>query len=147
MTPSPRRLSKRTTAVNKRYQLEEKLKKRRENADFRLEIAQGRSRSKALQKLHAQELRLFTEEALRLSDIAERFELNPIFIAGNVSQESLEWDNSEEVPSFLTATSKSDPSVEELIADILCSSPTEADLLDQVDLADQDKSRRNTSTD
>ena len=90
---------------------------------------------------------MFTEEALRLSDIAERFELNPIFIAGNVSQESLEWDNSEEVPSFLTATSKSDPSVEELIADILCSSPTEADLLDQVDLADQDKSRRNTSTD
>ena len=132
MTPSPRRLSKRTSAVKKRNQLEEKLKRRRIDADFRLEIAQERSRSKALQKLHAQELRLFTEEALRLSHIAERFELNPYSIADNVSQESLEWDSSEELPSFLTATSKSDPSVEELIADILCPSPTEEeDLLVQ----------------
>ena len=101
---TPRRLSRRTSAVKKRHQLEEKLKKRRIDAVFRLEIAQERSRSKALHKLHAQELRLFTEEALRLSHIAERFELNPNSIADNVSQESLEWDNSEELPSFLTAT-------------------------------------------
>jgi hypothetical protein len=149
MTP---RLSKRTLAVNKRRQLEAKLQKRKEAADFRLELSKSRARSKALERLHNQELRLFTEEAFRLFDVVESIEyspgseLNQEEIAESLSQESLEWDNSEEAPSFLTATSKSDPSVDEIIEEILCPSPTEAYLHDQENL-DQDKSRRKTSTD
>ena len=131
--------------MNKRRLLEIKLKKRKESADFRLE----KTRSKLLQKLHDQELRLFTEEAFRLSDIVDRFEFNQNLVADNLSQESLEWDNSEEVPSFLTATSNSDPSVEEIIEDIFAPhSPTEGDLLDPLNLAVlQEKFRRKTSTD
>ena len=127
MTPSPRRLSKRTLAVNKRKLLEDKLKKRKEETDFR----KLKSRSKILKKLHDQELSLFTEEALRLSEIADRFELNQNLDADNLSQESLEWDNSDEVSSFLTAnSSQSNPSVDELIEENLNSSPeiTEGDL-------------------
>ena len=144
MTP---RLSKRTIPVNKRKQLEVKLKKRKEQADFRLELSKSKARSKALQKLHDQELRLFTEEAFRLSDVIESIEYTPGFElnqeeTADISQESLEWDNSEEAHSFLTATSKSDPYVDEIIEEILCPSPTEADLLGQVN-----KSRRKTSTD
>ena len=140
---TPRRLSLRPLAVNKRKLLEDKLKKRREEADFRRE----KSRSKILKKLYDQELRLFTEEAFRLSEIADRFdlELNKNLDADNLSQESLEWDNSEEVPSFLTANSNSDPSVEELIEEILSTpNSTEGGLQDQEDL---DRSRRITSTD
>ena len=138
---TPRRLSKRTLAVNKRRQLEAKLQERRQRADLRLE----KTRSKALQKLHDQELRLFTEEAFRLCDIVERFELSHNLVdADDASQESLEWDDSQEAPSFLTAASKSDPSVDELIEEILCPSPTEAILQDQADFL---QSRRNTSTD
>ena len=144
MTP---RLSKRTIAVNKRKQLEVKLKKRKEQADFRLKLSKSKARSKALQKLHDQELRLFTEEAFRLSDVIESIEYTPGFElnqeeTADISQESLEWDNSEEAHSFLTATSKSDPSVDEIIEEILCPSPTEADLHGQVN-----KLRRKTSTD
>ena len=76
-------------------------------------------------------------------------ELNQDLVDDNLSQESLEWDNSEEVPSFLTATSNSDPSVEEIIEDIFAPhSPTEGDLLDPLNLAVlQEKFRRKTSTD
>ena len=55
-----------------------------------------------------------------------------------MSQESLEWDNSTEVevPSFLTATSTSEVSVEDIIEEILRpDSPAEANLLDPVDIA------------
>jgi hypothetical protein len=74
MTP---RLSKRTLAVNKRRQLEAKLQKRKEAADFRLELSKSRARSKALERLHNQELRLFTEEAFRLFDVVESIEFSP----------------------------------------------------------------------
>ena len=97
--------------------------------------------------MYDQELRLFTEAAFRLSEIADRFdlELNKNLDADNLSQESLEWDNSEEVPSFLTANSNSDPSLEELIEEILSTpNSTEGGLQDQEDL---DRSRRITSTD
>ena len=113
---TPRRLSKRTLAVNKRKHLETKLLKRKEEADLRLQ----KGRSKQLQKLIDQEQRLFSEEAFRLCDIADRFQLNQEIAADSLSQDSLEWDNTEEDPSFLTATGRSDPSVDDLIEQILC---------------------------
>ena len=134
-----RRLSKRDSSVTKRKKLEDKLKKKAEEANFRKEKA----RSKALKQLQDQELQLFTEEALRLSDLVESLEFSPNKATDNLSQESLEleWDNSEELPSFLTATSKSDLSVDGLIEEILSPSPTRGDL--QVPSC----SRRTTSTD
>ena len=97
-----RRLSKRDTSVTKRKELEDKQKKKAEAANFRKEKA----RSKALKQLQDQELQLFTEEALRLSDLVESLEFSPNKATDNLSQESLEleWDNSDELPSFLTAT-------------------------------------------
>ena len=124
-----RRLSTRTLSVNKRKLLEAKLKERRVKADLKLQKA----RSKALKDLQNKELQVFTEEAFRLSDIVDRFELSENLVdADMVSQESLEWDHLDEDPSFLTATSKS--SVDEIIEEILSSSPTEANLQDQVNL-------------
>ena len=133
-----RRLSTRTLSVNKRKLLEVKLKERRVKADLKLQKA----RSKALKDLQNKELQVFTKEAFRLSDIVDRFELSENLVdADVVSQESLEWDHLDEDPSFLTATSKS--SVDEIIEEIFSSSPTEANLQDQVNL----QSRRKTSTD
>ena len=134
-----RRLSKRDTSVTKRKELEDKQKKKAEAANFRKEKA----RSKALKQLQDQELQLFTEEAVRLSDLVESLEFSPNKATDNLSQESLEleWDNSDELPSFLTATSKSDLSVDGLIEEILSPSPTRGDL--QVPSC----SRRTTSTD
>ena len=121
-----RRLSKRDSSVTKRKKLEDKLKKKAEEANFRKEKA----RSKALKQLQDQELQLFTEEALRLSDLVESLEFSPNKETDNLSQESLEleWDNSEELPSFLTATSKSDLSVDGIIEEILSPSATRGDL-------------------
>ena len=134
-----RRLSKRDTSVTKRKELEDKQKKKAEAANFRKEKA----RSKALKQLQDQELQLFTEEALRLSDLVESLEFSPNKATDNLSQESLEleWDNSDEPPSFLTATSKSDLSVDGLIEEILSPSPTRGDL------KVLSCSRRTTSTD
>ena len=97
-----RRLSKRDTSVTKRKELEDKQKKKAEEANIRKEKA----RSKALKQLQDQELQLFTEEALRLSDLVESLEFSQNKATDNLSQESLEleWDNFEELPSFLTAT-------------------------------------------
>ena len=140
---TPRRLSKRTLAVNKRKSLETKLQKKKNAADLRL----LKSRSKLLQKLRDEELDLFTEEAHRLSDIADVFEFNLDIEADKSSQESLCWDNSAETPTFLTATSSefSDDILEELLAPVVDS---ESLLQDQVSLAArQVQSRRKTSTD
>ena len=101
-----RRLSKRTSAVKKRRLLEEKLKKRREAADFRL----LKSRSKALRNLYSEEFDSFTEEAFRLGEIVDSLnsshpEPNSDCSENSEDQsfKSLEWDNSGETsPSFLT---------------------------------------------
>ena len=68
-----RRLSKRDTSVTKRKELEDKQKKKAEEANLRKEKA----RSKALKQLQDQELQLFTEEAVRLSDLVESLEFSP----------------------------------------------------------------------
>ena len=92
-----RRLSKRTSSVTKRRLLEDKIEQRKELT----EVRKQKARSKLLKKLRTQELNLFTEEALRLSDIAERFELNQDSETGDQTHESLEWDNSEDsAPPF-----------------------------------------------
>ena len=134
-----KRLSKRDSSVTKRKELEDKLKKKAEEENF----CREKARSKALKKLQDQVLQLFTEEALRLYDLVESFEFSPNKATDNLSQESLEleWDNSEELPSFLTATSKSDLSVDGIIEEILSPSLTRGDF--QVPSC----SRRTTSTD
>ena len=62
-----RRLSKRSTAVTKRRVLEEKLENRREE----LALRSQKKKSKALQKLHSQEIDSYSEEALRLGEIVD----------------------------------------------------------------------------
>ena len=75
-----RRLSKRDTSVTKRKELEDKQKKKAEEANIRKEKA----RSKALKQLQDQELQLFTEEALRLSDLVESIEFSTNKTTDNV---------------------------------------------------------------
>ena len=139
-----RRLSKRTSSVTKRRLLEDKIEQRKELT----EVRKQKARSKLLKKLRTQELNLFTEEALRLSDIAERFELNQDSETGDQTHESLEWDNSEDsAPSFLTATSLADHTVDEIIQEILSpDSPTTEGSFD-FDLLNPGQQRRKTSTD
>ena len=84
---TPRRASKRTSTVTKSKELEETLQKRREKSEIRVQTA----RSKALQKLVNEEERVFTEEAFRLFDIAERLLHDPsLETADSRSQERTE---------------------------------------------------------
>ena len=80
-----RRLSKRTTSVNKRKLLQEKLRVRSDKAILKKEKA----RAKVLQELHNKELELFTEEAFRLSDIVDTLGCNQNEDADSLSQESV----------------------------------------------------------
>ena len=139
-----KRLSKRTSSVTKRRLLEEKLEQRKELS----EIRKQKARSKLLKKLRDQELSVFTEEALRLSNIAERFELNQDSETDDQTDEVLEWDNSEDsAPSFLTATSLADNTVDQIIQEILSpESPTTEGAFD-FDLVNPGQRRRKTSTD
>ena len=139
-----KRLSKRTSSETKRRLLEEKLEQRKELS----EIRKQKARSKLLKKLRDQELSVFTEEALRLSNIAERFELNQDSETDDQTHESLEWDNSEDsAPSFLTATSLADNTVDQIIQEILSpESPTTEGAFD-FDLVNPGQRRRKTSTD
>ena len=80
-----------------------------------------------MKTLQDKELQLFTEEAFRLSDIVDRFELSENLVEADVvSEESLDYDELVEAPSFLTATGKS--SVNEIIEEILSPSPTDVNL-------------------
>ena len=78
--------------------MEEKLEKRREE----LALRSQKKKSKALQKLHSQEIDSYSEEALRLGEIVDR--LYPSApdseSSDNQSFKSLEWDNSDEAPPF-----------------------------------------------
>ena len=79
------RRSKRPSTVNKRKELEEKLDKRKQEA----ELKEEKSRSEKVANLHQQELELFASEALRLSEIVDRLYteyLEPV---------NLEWDSDE----------------------------------------------------
>ena len=95
------RRSRRTSAVNKRRLLEEKLERRRINAEIRVQNA----RLKAIQKSD------FANEAARLRKINEN-----IFGENNLSEtenrdlspgnSSLEWDHSDETPpTFISCQS------------------------------------------
>ena len=118
-----RRLSKRSTAVTKRRVLEEKLEKRREE----LALRSQKKKSKALQKLHSQEIDSYSEEALRLGEIVDRLYASApdSDSSDNQSFKSLEWDNSDEAPpSFLadrthSLTERTQSDVNDIIDSIL----------------------------
>ena len=80
-----RRVSKRHSAITKRRLLEDKLNKRKVEAEIRCQ----RNRSKLLQRLHEAELKSFLEEALRLSQTVDRLLLTSCSDS-NLSVDSLE---------------------------------------------------------
>ena len=71
--------------MNKRKLLEDKLQKRKDQASLKREKAS----SKILQELRDEQLKLFTEEAFRLSETVETLESNHDDGADSLSQESL----------------------------------------------------------
>ena len=137
------RRSKRTSTVNKRIELEERLNKRKTEAELKDE----KSRSEKLLNLHQQELNLFTSEAQRLSETVDRLYteyLEPV---------NLEWDSDEITtsPSFASVFSSPDTNVSELVKSIL----NESDEEHEEELESQDinpreifgeSRRKNTST-
>ena len=132
-----KRQSKRTSAVIKRRLLEQKLEKRRVDAEIRIQKA----RLKVIQRSE------FAKEAARLRKInknlfgEELASRNENLSPGN---SSLEWDHSDEtVPSFLSRHSESSD-IDKIIKEIL-----EEELDYSIELLDQEisKKRRNTSTD
>ena len=152
---TPRRLSKRTTTTNKRRLLEEKLEKRADEAKLGL----LRKKSKVLQQLHSQELKKFSEEALRLGQIVDSlYSCHPESEGSEEeSFKSLEWDDTEETPpSFVTdrtsslLTDRSQSVVDLIIDDILSlDNPAECQVEPVLPeaLDSGNSARRNTSTD
>lgn len=124
----PERQSKRTSAVNKRRLLEEKLEKRRVNAEIRIQKA----RLKIIQKST-----YFAKEAARLRKINKN-----LFCDNTLSENdeqspgnsSLEWDHSDETPpSFLSCQSDSDQVVRDVLEDVI-------ELDESLDLSDDGNS-------
>ena len=113
---SQRRLSNRTSAVTKRRLLEEKVEKRKVEAEIRIQKLKSRN----LQNLHDQELQSFTEEAKRLSQIVDTNILLSSDSENNSGNQSLDWDSNEEAtsPSFIKDTRESDVAVDEIIQNI-----------------------------
>ena len=124
MSQEPNRQSKRTKTVNKRLKLEEKLEKRRIEAEIRT----LKARSKRIQDLQVQELDLYVEEARKHSELLDRF-YPDVPVPDNLSEhnQSLEWDSNEDAtsPSFVKSSPDRDRNVEEIIQNILSSSPEE----------------------
>ena len=124
MSQEPTRQSIRTKIVNKRLKLEEKLEKRRIEA----EIWNLKARSKRLQDLQVQELDLYVEEARKHSELLDRFHPD-VQVPDNLSEhnESLDWDSNEVAtsPSFVKTSPDRDRNVEEIIQNILNSSEEE----------------------
>ena len=138
------RQSSRKSAVTKRRLLEEKLEKRRSEAGVRA----LKSRSQALKDLHEEELDVFAKEANELNELLERFHPQEL-ISDNNSDQSLEWDNTEEAtsPSFLVENIEGEDSVAEIIQQILSpETETFEDLVHPVDVERESK-RKRTSTD
>ena len=92
------RRSKRTSTVNKRIELEERLNKRKTEAELKDE----KSRSEKLLNLHQQELNLFTSEAQRLSETVDRLYTEYLEPLNDLEPVNLEWDSDEVTtsPSF-----------------------------------------------
>ena len=142
MSQEPTRQSKRTKTVNKRLKLEEKLEKRKVK-----EIRNLKARSKKLKNLQVLELDLYVEEARKLSELLDRFHPDEP-VPDNLSElnnQSLEWDSNEDAtsPSLVNLSPARD--VEEIIQNILQSSPEENCV--SREKFEREIQRRKTSTD
>ena len=138
------RKSSRPSSVIKREELEEKLAKRKTEADIKV----LKSRSKVLDSVYRQELKTYKEEAKRLSELVDRI-CDDIDPDNNSNlEQSLEWDSDEcnTSPSFVTIESSlvASPAVEEIIEDILNTSVTRGE---EDNIVPPKSNRRNTSTD
>ena len=117
------RRSKRTSTVNKRIELEERLNKRKTEAELKDE----KSRSEKLLNLHQQELNLFNSEAQRLSETVDRLYTEYLEPLNDPEPVNLEWDSDEVTtsPSFAIENSLSDANVNEIVESILKESDEE----------------------
>ena len=131
----------------KREELEEKLAKRKAEAEVKVLV----TRSKALETARRQELNIFEEEARRLTDLVDRIYDDSDSDNNSNPDKSLEWDSDEcnTSPSFVTInTSEISPVVQEIIEDILNSSTQGGEDESTVPLKPTPGvNRRNTSTD
>ena len=145
MSQEPLRRSSRPSTVTKREELEKELSRRQ----IASEVKVLKSRSTAIGELHGEELKLFAEEARRLSELVDRIldeDSDPL--DNSKLNQSLVWDSHESTtsPSFVTGNSSQvSLSVQEIIEEVLSKSVTEGDeenlVINQID------TRRNTSTD
>ena len=138
------RKSSRPSSVIKREELEEKLAQRKADAEIKV----LKAKSKALESAARQELKIFQEEARRLSELVDRIydDSDPDDISN--PDLSLEWDSHEcsTSPSFITIDSSKEvsPTVQDIIEDILNSSVIRGE---EEHLVHPRSNRRNTSTD
>ena len=104
MSQESLRRSSRPSTVIKREELEKEISRRQ----IASEVKVLKSRSTAIEELHAQELKLFTEEAIRLSEFVDRIlDENSAPLDNSKLNESLAWDHHESStsPSFVTGNS------------------------------------------
>ena len=156
-----RRQSKRPETVSNSESLKKKLEEKSNKADLRKQ----KLRSKQLQKLQEEELELYTAEAAKLCELADRLLQcdSESETTGDQSFHSLEWDNSEETPPSFLEENRGEPSisqqftrhvsdtglVDEIVQEILNPDNTEEVTQGPTDqeTATRNSSRRNTSTD
>ena len=115
------RKSSRPSSVIKREELEEKLAKRKAEAELKV----LKSRSRALENTRREELESFNREANELSELVDEVFDDSDSDKSSKSNQSLEWDSNEcsTSPSFVTIESSLiSPIVQEIIGDILNSS-------------------------
>ena len=143
------RKSERLSTVNKRKDLEEKVAKRKVDAD----VKKGKSRSKEISELRQQELNLFTEEARILSESVDRLYQEYLDLDPEKEEGSLEWD-SDEITTSPTFSSENTviSLLEENALKIIEQSLDESDENHEENLVSQYSSfresrRKNTSTD
>ena len=106
-----RRLSKRTSAVAKRSLLEEKLERRRIEAEARAEKTRLRLSQSSTQE---------TAESNRIVENLAENQLEENTDVEDQGNKSLEWDHSSDTPpSFINDTWDSNQAVEEIIQEIL----------------------------
>ena len=112
------RKSSRPSSLIKREELEEKLAKRKAEAEIKV----LKSRSRALETARREELESFEKEAIRLSEFVDRLFNDSDPDRSSNPNQSLEWDSDEcsTSPSFVTiGSSLVFPLVQEFIHDIL----------------------------
>ena len=138
------RKSSRPSSVIKREELDEKLAQRKADAEIKV----LKAKSKALESAARQELKIFQEEAIRLSELVDRIYDDSDPDNSSNPELSLSWDSDEcsTSPSFITIDSSKEvsPTVKDIIEDILNSSVTRGE---EENLVPPRSNRRNTSTD